>query len=122
MNKYLPLIISFILLSKPMNSEVSPEQAALLENLPADQRAAALEKLKTADDLQSEIEDIFDGEPNLIDRFETDIEEKLAQEKLLQEICPECIFGYSFFQNSPSSFALATNSPVTSDYILGPGD
>ena len=122
MNKYLPLIIPFILLSKPMNSEVSPEQAALLENLPADQRAAALEKLKTADDLQSEIEDIFDGEPNLIDRFETDIEEKLAQEKLLQEICPECIFGYSFFQNSPSSFALATNSPVTSDYILGPGD
>lgn len=122
MNKYLLTIISLILLSNSMNSEVSPEQAALLENLPADQRAAALEKLKTADNLQSEINDIFDGEPNLINRSETDIEEKLAQEKLLQEICPECIFGYSFFQNSPSSFALATNSPVTSDYILGPGD
>lgn len=31
-------------------------------------------------------------------------------------------FGYDLFANVPSSFAASTNMPVSSDYLLGPGD
>ena len=31
-------------------------------------------------------------------------------------------FGYDFFDKAPSTFAPADNIPVTSDYVVGPGD
>ena len=32
------------------------------------------------------------------------------------------LFGYNLFQNVPSTFAPVENIPVTSDYVIGPGD
>lgn len=44
-----------------------------------------------------------------------EIEEKSVKQKLEQ-------FGYDLFAGAPSTFAPATNIPVPSEYIIGPGD
>ena len=36
--------------------------------------------------------------------------------------CPGCIFGYDFFNSTPTTFALSSNVPIPTDYTLGPGD
>ena len=36
--------------------------------------------------------------------------------------CNDCIFGYDFFNSTPTTFALSSNVPLPTDYILGPGD
>ena len=39
-----------------------------------------------------------------------------------EEDCVDCIYGYNFFVDTPTTFALSTNTPVPQDYVLGPGD
>ena len=39
-----------------------------------------------------------------------------------EEPCLECIFGYDFFNSTPTTFALSSNVPLPTDYTLGPGD
>ena len=39
-----------------------------------------------------------------------------------EEECLQCIFGYDFFQSTPTTFALSSNVPLPTDYTLGPGD
>ena len=36
--------------------------------------------------------------------------------------CSGCIFGYDFFNSTPTTFALSSNVPLPTDYTLGPGD
>ncbi len=36
--------------------------------------------------------------------------------------CTDCIFGYDFFNSTPTTFALSSNVPIPTDYTLGPGD
>jgi polysaccharide biosynthesis/export protein len=36
--------------------------------------------------------------------------------------CEDCIFGYNFFNSTPTTFALSSNVPIPADYTLGPGD
>jgi len=36
--------------------------------------------------------------------------------------CSGCIFGYDFFNSTPTTFALSSNVPIPTDYTLGPGD
>ena len=48
-----------LVFSSTATSAPSPEQKALVENLPADQQAAALEKLMQADGIQTELEEIM---------------------------------------------------------------
>ena len=36
--------------------------------------------------------------------------------------CSDCIFGYDFFNSTPTTFALSSNVPIPTDYTLGPGD
>ena len=36
--------------------------------------------------------------------------------------CTGCIFGYNFFNSTPTTFALSSNVPIPTDYTLGPGD
>ena len=36
--------------------------------------------------------------------------------------CTGCIFGYGFFNSTPTTFALSSNVPIPTDYTLGPGD
>ena len=39
-----------------------------------------------------------------------------------EEDCGGCIFGYNFFNSTPTTFALSSNVPIPTDYTLGPGD
>lgn len=116
LNKHYLLLITVLLTGYFIQAaEISDEQQALLDSLPADQRDGILSKIKRAQGLQEEIEEAFEETESLVERPEL---EELEED----EICEDCIYGYDFFQFSPTTFAPIQNSPVSSSYILGPGD
>jgi protein involved in polysaccharide export with SLBB domain len=88
----------------------------MLEQLPPDQRANIMEKMDTAQTLQTEIEEQFDEGSSLT------LKPELKDFEDHEDYCPECIYGFNFFQYSPTTFAPVDNSPVTGNYLLGPGD
>ena len=92
------------------------DQKALLDSLPPDQRSSILGKMNKEMEIEDELDDVYKNETTLVQRPELEDEE--------QEIpdCKDCIFGYEFFKYSPSTFAQVSNIPISSDYILGPGD
>ncbi len=108
------VILAFI--SSTLLSEVSPDQMKLLEQLPPDQRINIMDKMENASALQEEIEEAFDDTQSLI------VKPELEKFEDQEEYCPDCIFGFNFFQYSPSSFAPVNDMPVDSSYVLGPGD
>ncbi len=97
-------------------SKITDEQKMLLEGLPPDQRASILEKMDMMAQAQGEIDEIFEDPNTLIRRPELDIDEED------KEKCEECIYGYDFFEYAPTTFAPTESVPISSDYILGPGD
>ena len=98
------------------NQEISPEQLAMLETLPPDQRASIMEKMTTADALAGEIKEAFEEVTSLVRKPELqDFENE-------EDYCSDCIYGFNFFKFSPSTFAPADDTPVNSSYSLGPGD
>tara|TARA_B000000441_G_C21604868_1_gene268082 strand:+ start:372 stop:749 length:378 start_codon:yes stop_codon:yes gene_type:complete len=90
--------------------EPSAAQLQMLEQLPPDQRASVLGKMESGASLQEEIQETFEEASNLVLRPEL---QDLASP---DQSCPECIYGYSFFQYSPTTFAPVDNSPVNPDY------
>ncbi len=97
-------------------SKITDEQKMLLEGLPPDQRASIVEKMDMMAQAQGEIDEIFEDPNTLIRRPELDIDEED------KEKCEECIYGYDFFEYAPTTFAPTESIPISSDYILGPGD
>ena len=60
----------FLILSStffPQELDLSPEQLAMLETLPPDQRANILEKMTTASALQGQIEEAFEEVISLVE-------------------------------------------------------
>jgi len=105
-----------ISLSLNLVSEISADKMLMLEQLPPDQRSNIMEKMESASSLQSEIEEKFEAANSLTLKPELkDLEDS-------EDYCPECIYGFNFFQYSPSTFAPVDNTPVTPNYVLGPGD
>ena len=96
-------------------SEISESQKKMLESLPADQRDSIINKMNQADAINSDIEEAFEEANTLIERPELKAQEQL-------ELCEECVYGYDFFRYSPSTFASSNNIPISSTYVLGPGD
>ena len=88
----------------------------MLEQLAPDQRESVMLKMENASALQDEIDEAFEESPSLIKRPE------LKDFSSEEEYCEDCIYGYNFFQFSPSTFAPSNDTPVNSSYILGPGD
>ena len=109
----------FIILSStffPQELDLGPDQLAMLETLPPDQRASILEKMTTASALQGQIEEAFEEVISLVEKPELrDFEDEA-------DYCSDCIYGFNFFQFSPSTFAPADDTPVNSSYSVGPGD
>ena len=87
----------------------------LLEGLPPDQRASIVEKMDMMAQAQGELDEIFEDPNTLIRRPELDEDEE-------EDKCPECIYGYNFFEYAPTTFAPTESMPISSDYVLGPGD
>jgi len=114
--KTLFLSIFFVISFAVSTEEPSAVQLQLLEQLPPDQRAAIMGKMNSASSLQAEIEETFEKANTLVTKPELkDLTES-------EEYCADCIYGYNFFQYSPTTFAPVDNSPVNSSYLLGPGD
>ncbi len=113
--KYSLFLFYFIFTSLVLG-EVTPTQMSMLEQLPPDQRASIMGKMESASDLQEEIEDTFEEANNLV------IKPELQDLTDADNYCMDCIYGYNFFQYSPTTFAPVDNSPVNSSYALGPGD
>ncbi len=111
----LKLILIVICLSFTFftHSEINDVQQELLKQLPPDQRSLVLDKMNESNEMQEELDEIFENPGTLIKRPE--------QEDSSKE-CPKCIFGYEFFKYAPTTFAPTDNMAISSEYILGPGD
>ena len=110
------LLISIFPYSVIGQDDLPPEQLAMLEQLPPDQRESIKEKLRVATGLQGEIEQAFEEVISLVKKPElTDLKDQ-------DGYCSECIYGFNFFQFSPSTFAPSDDTPINSSYSMGPGD
>ena len=101
--------------------ELSDRQNELLSNLPADQRENIIQKMTQADQLNKDLESAFQE----FDTTTTRPKETLMSEeerKDYEKKSRNWIFGYELFSSSPTTFAPATDIPVSDDYVLGPGD
>lgn len=96
--------------------DFTESQMLMLEQLPPDQKANIMKKMDSAQTLETEIEEQFDEGSSLT------LKPELKDFKDHEDYCPECIYGFDFFQYSPTTFAPVDNSPVTGNYLLGPGD
>ena len=114
-NKY--IFLAFLLFLIPLKgfAKITDEQKMLLEGLPPDQRASIIEKMDMMAQAQGELDEIFEDPNTLIRRPELDADEE-------EDKCPECIYGYNFFEYAPTTFAPTESMPISSDYVLGPGD
>ena len=110
------VIACFSITTFANNQVISPEQLAMLETLPPDQRASIMEKMTTADALAGEIKEAFEEVTSLVKKPE------LQNFENEEDYCSDCIYGFNFFKFSPSTFAPADDTPVNSSYSLGPGD
>ena len=97
-----------MLLTEP--STLTPQQEQLLEQLPPDQRQSIQDRMIDANQMNEEIDEVFEEDSILVERPEKD------------EDCKDCVFGYSLFTYAPSTFAPSNNVPISSSYKLGPGD
>jgi polysaccharide biosynthesis/export protein len=63
---------------------------------------------------EEKIEDNAEEQSESIDKTE-DVEARVVKEELKQ-------FGYQLFEGAPTTFAPASDIPVPTDYVIGPGD
>ncbi len=110
---FISLVLNSFSVNLSAEDAITPAQAEMLKTLPPDQRDLIQSKMLDAKSLNNELQDLFESKTqSLTERPKEDEKEK----------CEECIFGYDYFQYSPTTFAPVDGTPVTSDYILGPGD
>ena len=70
-----------------------------------------------------ELQELKLGESVINDKQEKFLElQTTVQREEEEEECLDCIYGYNLFVDTPTTFALSTNTPIPQDYILGPGD
>jgi len=93
----------------------------ILEALPVDQAVAIRQKMAAAEKLKGEIDKAFEEVNTLVPRPEEMITSE-QDRKAFEDKKRNWVFGYDLFAASPTTFAPATNIPIPSDYILGPGD
>ena len=120
------LIFSFFLVSTFSNYllsavELTDTQKQLLESLPPDQRQGVMSKMMQADQLNKELEEQFEEFSTITERPERKLL-SLDEQEIYEERSKNWIYGYEIFQTSPTTFAPATDIPVSEDYVLGPGD
>ena len=70
-----------------------------------------------------ELQELKLGESVINDKRDKFLElQTTVQREEEEEECLDCIYGYDLFVDTPTTFALSTNTPIPQDYILGPGD
>ena len=93
----------------------------ILNSLPVDQAVTIRAKMTAAEKLQGEIDKAFEEINTLVPRPEEMISSDQDRREL-EERSRNWIFGYDLFAASPTTFAPATDIPIPSNYVLGPGD
>ena len=116
---FLLLPFSYVWSQQPF--EMSGTQNELLDSLPADQRENILLKMTQADQLNRDLAGAFKEFATTTSRPEKPMMSKKQLEEYEKE-SKNWIFGYELFSTSPTTFAPATDIPVSDNYILGPGD
>ena len=91
------LILASLILSNFIYSDITLEQEKLLENLPPDQREAIRVKMMRGNQIEGEIEEVFEAETTLVAKPEK------SDYIRMQPLCDDCIYGYDFFQYAPST-------------------
>ena len=97
-------------------TEITDEQKKMIEMLPPDQRGSILEKMNAVQGIKDDIDEAFE-KPNIFIK-RSDKKDKSDEE----DRCEDCIYGYDFFEFSPSTFAPTDSIAISSSYVLGPGD
>ena len=94
---------------------------SILNALPVDQAVSIRAKMDAAEKLRIEIAKAFKEVDTLVARPEKMISSD-QERRELEERSRNWIFGYDLFAASPTTFAPATDIPIPSNYVLGPGD
>ena len=117
----IPICLSIMSLSIFSAVELSDSQKQLLQTLPPDQQKGVMSKMLQADQLNTELQDTFEEFDTTTERAK---KKELSSEDLkrYRERSKNWVYGYEVFQSSPTTFAPATDIPISGDYILGPGD
>jgi len=120
------------------NLGIAPARRIVIANPPSDQAAAAANAARSLPNLDERGNlNGLNGRGNADRRGNGVVSQRVSVDQLGEKL-PELsefqkfiwdntgqilpIFGSEFFSNSPSTFAPIMNSPVPSDYPLGPGD
>jgi len=109
------------------------EELDLLKQLPAAERAELLENYGVSTDAQTAVSDRDVTTPELVvPRAQpvSDLERSVSETRGRMEDRAQPLvvdgelkqFGYELFAGAPTTFAPATDIPVSADYIIGPGD
>ena len=115
------LVISLLTTQFVFSVPGEDEVEGILNSLPVDQAVAIRAKMTAAEKLQGEIDKAFTEINTLVPRPEEMISSEKDRREL-EERSRNWIFGYDLFAASPTTFAPATDIPIPSDYVLGPGD
>ena len=118
---FISLCLSLASMSIFSEVELSDSQKKLLNTLPPDQQRGVMTKMLQAEQLNDELEETFEEFDTTVERVK---KKKLTSEELkkYEETSKNWVYGYEVFQSSPTTFAPATDIPISGDYILGPGD
>jgi len=107
--------------SQTLSGGITEGQQALLDTLPADQRKSIENKIRQANELQSELEETFEEATNVVQRPDKKILTEEEKKEYLEK-SRDWIYGYEQFQTSPTTFSPTSTIPVPQDFKLGPGD
>lgn len=109
-------LLIFLLTLQPLSAAIEDE--LILANIPEEAREKALEELnKDAEDLNRDIAERGAPPSSTQMKLKKQVEEDDIE---CEEV--KCIFGYKLFREYPTAFVALEETPVTSSYILGPGD
>ena len=118
---YLIALVISLLAPQFVFSVPEDKVEGILNSLPVDQAVAIRAKMDAAEKLQGEIDKAFTEVNTLVPRPEEMISSDQDRREL-EERSRNWIFGYDLFAASPTTFAPATDIPIPSNYVLGPGD
>ncbi len=118
-------------LALAQNISLTPEELAQLQSLSSAEREALLGGQTVP--AQAQVTDPIEVIPRATaapnqDGIEENVQSRLGQETLAEDVelqvtpAPLEQFGYNLFAGSPTTFAPATDIPVPTNYIMGPGD
>ena len=118
-----PLLLLFLIYLGLFSSSIysiPAEQQELFDSLPPALQAQALSRME--EEQVADYKGTTAKEQNKIQSSLRKISDKEREADAIECAELKCIFGYEIFRDSPISFVSTMVAPITSSYLLGPGD